>query len=314
MKDLPIAISLNFDSLNEAFGFPKGYRDPSFFEGFDRLADIASRYQIPLSIYIIGRDLENPENAARVRAWSEAGHEIGNHTWSHHFNLASLSKQEQIDEVRRCHDKISHCIGQEPKGFIAPAWSSSKQVIEELIRLGYIYDTSPFPSILLYPMVAKIFLNHLNQPLKAVRLLFRRDWLDPLIRPTTPYFINHKMKPSKQVLDNGLLVMPLPTQSRFHPCIWHTLGFISNWRRIEQALETLIDTHPGLYYLIHPADFLAQEDVDTTYTHSLARMATPLQEKLARLETIFSLLAASQRPKTTMRKLADRLIQRGVVE
>ena len=153
MTQVPIAININFDSLNQAYGFPEGFRDPSFFEGMDRFLEIANHYQAPLSIFVIGRDLQNPEIYARVRDWSNAGHEIGNHSWAHPVNLGRLAPEKIHDEVFRTHELITNCTGKEPTGFIAPAWSTSKTLVNTLIDLGYLYDTSLFPSMILYPAI-----------------------------------------------------------------------------------------------------------------------------------------------------------------
>ena len=58
-KTNPIAISLNFDSINESLGFPKKFNDPSYFKGFDRVIEIINKYNIKISIFDIGKDLEN---------------------------------------------------------------------------------------------------------------------------------------------------------------------------------------------------------------------------------------------------------------
>ena len=89
-NDTPISISLNFDSLNEAARFPKGFIDPSFFKGFDRISDLLAKRNLKATILIIGRDLVNPEIRDRVADWGKAGFEIGNHSYSHHCNLGAL--------------------------------------------------------------------------------------------------------------------------------------------------------------------------------------------------------------------------------
>ncbi len=115
----------------------------------DRFLKIANRYQAPLSIFVVGQDLQNPEIFARVRDWSNAGHEIGNHSWSHPVNLGCLSPDKVRDEIFRTHEMILKCTGKEPTGFIAPAWSTSKALVNTLIDLDYLYDTSVFPSLLM---------------------------------------------------------------------------------------------------------------------------------------------------------------------
>jgi hypothetical protein len=289
----PISISINFDSLNEAYGFPEGYRDPSFFAAFDRVAELAARYAFPLTIFIIGRDIENPEHAARVREWSHMGHEIGNHTWSHHFNLASLPKKEIRSEIGRAHDRIAEVIGAEPVGFISPAWATSPAVIATLKEMRYEYDTSSFPSMLFYPVVAKMAFNHRGNPRKALRMLHRSDWHAPLLAKLEPH------------LSDNLVILPLPTIGRFSLAIWHTLGFMLGWERCFYGMQRLLETHSGFYYLIHPADFLAPGDLHPTHAHSLARMDVPLDEKMARLEQAFAVMQQSARSPVTLRQAAS---------
>jgi peptidoglycan/xylan/chitin deacetylase (PgdA/CDA1 family) len=299
----PIAISLNFDSLNEAYGFPAGYRDPSFFHVFDRLTTLCAKHGIPLSIYVVGRDLENPEHAARVRDWANAGHEVGNHSWSHYFNMASLPSSAVREEIVRAHGKIADCTGHEPKGFIAPAWATSRAMIGTLLDLGYEYDTSAFPSMLLFPMIAKIAVNHWRTPAKGLRMLRRRDWHSPFRFPNQPFYLDRQFRVHRRAAPGALLVLPLPARTRFEPAIWHTLGFVVGWKPVFSGVKGLTD-RVGFYYLIHPADFLSHEDLDPRYQQSLARMNVPLDHKLALLDDAFAALRAMGRPFGTMADVA----------
>lgn len=299
----PIAISLNFDSLSEAYGFPASYRDPSFFEGFDRLADLAAENQFPLSIYVIGKDLDNPEHASRVKYWASQGHEIGNHSFSHYFDLGSMPKMVIRDEVLRAHDRISSVVGVEPKGFISPAWSTSQALISTLIEKNYVYDTSTFPSLFLYPMVAKIALNHISNFKKGIRILRRHDWQIPFMSPTKPFLVDKRGKQTSSQ-QQSLCVLPLPTLGRMQPCIWHTIGFFLGWNFAHKKTKRLLKEHPGFYYLIHPADFLGSEDLEENFADNLARLDQPIHTKIGLLRDAFSILKDSGRPVVTMLQLA----------
>ena len=305
MNRIPIAININFDSLNQAYGFPEGFRDPSFFEGMDRFLEISNRYKAPLTIFVIGQDLQNPEIYARVRDWSNAGYEIGNHSWSHPVNLGSLSPETIRDEIFRTHEIITKCTGKEPTGFISPAWSTSKALINALIDLNYLYDTSAFPSLLMYPAIIKNFFNVLfKKPHKAWEILNRSDWLGPIISPTQPFLSRRKCQGLESNEEESILVLPLPTLNRIMPCIWHTIGFILGWKFVKNQLGGLLHSQKSFYYLLHPADFLGIEDQDKRYQHTLYRMEEPLHKKLKYLEVIFSQLSKSNRPIVTMHELA----------
>lgn len=296
----PLAISLNFDSLNEAYGFPEGFRDVSFFAAFDRLAGLAAKYSLPLSIYIIGKDLAHPEHRARVKAWHAMGHEIGNHTWSHNYSLGSLKPEAMRAEIERAHEAIAQVTGVAPEGFIAPGWSTSCAVVSELIRLGYRYDSSVFPSVFLYALLAKSFLSHATNFEKGRTLLGRKDWDLPLVSPLEPYFVDGRFRRYAKGGEGRLLILPLPARRRWRACTWHTAGFFFGWDRHYASVEALSRKREGFYYLIHPADFIAPEDLSPQYTQNLERMQVPIEEKMRRLEDVFKILAASERGVATM--------------
>lgn len=305
----PLAISLNFDSLNEAYGYPAGFKDVSFFAAFDRLASLAAKYSMPLSIYVIGKDLEHPEHAARVREWHAAGHEIGNHTWTHNSSLGAKSPEVVRDEIERAHHRIAEVTGVEPKGFIAPNWSTSRQVVKELLRLGYTYDTSVFPSVWMYALLAKSYASHLGNAEKRRRVLERKDWDLPMVSPKEPYFVDSEFHRFTIPRAGRMLIMPLPARARWRVPCWHTAGFFFGWDKLYNNVEYLSQNRQGFYYLIHPADFIAPEDLSPEHQQHLERMDVPVAEKMRRLEDVFQILAASSRGVSTMQSKADAIIR-----
>src|SRR6185437_2262846 len=100
-------ININFDSLNEAYAFPNGFTDRCFFQVADRFLELANKYSFKYSIFVIGKDLENPRHREAVREWARLGHEIGNHSWQHHMNLGALRIDEMRSEISRSHDAIA---------------------------------------------------------------------------------------------------------------------------------------------------------------------------------------------------------------
>ncbi|MBF0323883.1 MAG: polysaccharide deacetylase family protein [Alphaproteobacteria bacterium] len=299
----PIAININFDSLNEAFGFPDGFRDPSFFAAFDRLSAAAERRGMRLSLYIIGRDLDNSEIAARVRDWHAAGHEIGNHTWSHPYDLGALPPARLDAEIRRAHDRIAETIGTEPRGFIAPNWCTSGRVLGTLIDLGYLYDTSVFPSLMLWPMVAKAAINHRRDKVKSRRLLSRRDWLLQPRLGSHPFIADRHYRRVDRPGPGTIVVLPLPTERPWRLPLWHTVGLVLDWTRYLSDVRRAVG-RPGFYHLMHPADFTGLEDLEQVPTHSLERLAVPVRDKMDRIEQVLDLLLESGRPVATMSAVA----------
>ena len=303
-----LAININFDSIGEALGYPPGYKDPSFFKVFDRLISISQKKGIPLSLFVIGRDLEDKDIAARVRELSIDGFEIGNHTYSHNMNLGKQSSKEIIKEINSTHELITQITGLEPKGFIAPAWSTSEEVRNCIIDLNYLYDSSLFSSIYLYPMIFKIGMNHIKDKKRFLKIISRKDWLFPLTRPTKPYFAGRNYHKAKKN-EKSILVLPVPTLNRYSLPLWHTTGFITGWAKHFERLKKIEKKNPNLlsYYLLHPADFASDNDILINYSHSLARMNIPIESKLNAIENVFDFLINIGKEFVTMSELAKEI-------
>ena len=298
-------MNINFDSLGEAYGFPEGYRDPSFFEVADRLIEIADRYGFKYSIYLIAKDLERAENREAVKRWAEAGHEIGNHTYHHPPNLSSMSKPELAEEIGRAHRLIEETIGTPPKGFIAPVWSTSQAVLEALIDHEYEYDTSSFPSWLMYPSFAKITANHIGDP-RMWQFLRRKDYGYFLAGSRTPYLTNGSLfGRGFDASAPHLTVMPLPTTPARLAC-WHTLAFMLGWSSYEKILQSCLQSLDTFYYLLHPADMVHGPDLDTSRDLHLERVDVSLATKVSYLERAIEHILADGRQILTMRELASR--------
>jgi peptidoglycan/xylan/chitin deacetylase (PgdA/CDA1 family) len=304
----PIALNINFDSLSECLrlsGLAVDHRtfvDPCFGAIMDRFRALADEYGAPLTIYAIGRDLLSRAHRDRVRAWSEEGHEIGNHTWSHPQTLSNMSLAETRREIEQAHELIGETTAGAPRGFIAPAWSTSPFVVRVLTELNYGYDTSLTPSWVQLLALVKLRLNST----RTVRVpLIRRDLPGLLWGCRSPYRATaaRPWKPN----ETGLPVLPLPTGS-FRLPVWHTMGFLMNERRWESFLRRAMTTNRAFYYLMHPVDLL---DPDTdlvglpSAVRKIERIMVPLKTKLALLRRSLDVMA-ERAEFVTMESLAQR--------
>ncbi len=302
MKKLA-AINVNFDSLNEAYGFPAGYEDPSFFRIADRFLDAAARFKFKYSLYLIGRDLESARNRARVREWAGDGHEIGNHSWSHPLNLGSLPDAAIAKEVHAAHDLIAETAGTPPRGFIAPGWATSPALLRRLIDAGYGYDTSLAPSWLMAVAVAKNLYNHLGSD-KFARIHRRKDLGAQLWGPRHPFVSDGGLRPRASGASPGILVLPLPT-NRYRVACWHTLSFVLGWPRFEKLLRSCLADCDAFYYLVHPLDLADAADLDPSRKIHLERAGIPLAKKREHFERALEVIVSSGREIRTMGECAE---------
>jgi peptidoglycan/xylan/chitin deacetylase (PgdA/CDA1 family) len=79
-----------------------------------------------------------PDN---VRAVAAAGHEVGNHGWSH-VPPAQLTRDEEEAELVRTSDLLEALTGRRPRGYRSPSWDLSAHTIALLERHGFAYDSS----------------------------------------------------------------------------------------------------------------------------------------------------------------------------
>jgi peptidoglycan/xylan/chitin deacetylase (PgdA/CDA1 family) len=303
-----IALNVNFDSLSECLRLSglgvdhRAFVDPSFGAIMERFRKLADEYGAPLTIYVIGRDLLSPTHRRQVKEWSEDGHEIGNHTWSHLQTLSNLSLDETRSEIRQAHELIGETTGRAPRGFIAPAWSTSPFVIQVLTELNYRYDTSLTPSWLQLLALLKLRLNSSA----SVRVpLVRRDLPGLLWGCRSPYRATaaRPWRPN----DAGLAMLPLPT-GPFRLPVWHTMGFLMNPGRWERLLRKALTMNRAFYYLMHPVDLL---DPDTDLVgmpdavRKIERITVPLKDKMALLRRSLDVMA-ERAEFVTMERLAER--------
>lgn len=109
-----------------------------------RFAALFDELDVPATFFVIGRDVDG-ENAERLRRLHAAGHELGNHTYDHLYDLTRRDRGVIAEEVERGADAIEAATGRRPVGFRAPGYTISDTVFEVLEAQGYAYDSSVFP-------------------------------------------------------------------------------------------------------------------------------------------------------------------------
>lgn len=99
----------------------------------DAILEVLDREQVPAAFFMVGRFVERlPALARRVAA---AGHEIGNHTWSHR-KLHLQSPTRIRDELARTSEILGIVTGRRPRFFRAPHGYRNPWVSQTVTRLG----------------------------------------------------------------------------------------------------------------------------------------------------------------------------------
>lgn len=81
------------------------------------LIDILAEYEVPATFFVVGAWVDKYPDA--VKALSDAGHQVHNHSNSHP-NMPQLSEAQMLDELQSCNEKITAVTGTEPTLFRPP--------------------------------------------------------------------------------------------------------------------------------------------------------------------------------------------------
>lgn len=83
--------------------------------------------------FVMGQFLESEESRKIIKEVSDMGFEIGNHSYSHP-DMASISYEEQLEEIVATNDAIEEITGKRPRFFRAPygSYNADTDAISEL--------------------------------------------------------------------------------------------------------------------------------------------------------------------------------------
>jgi len=96
--------------------------------------------------FAVGADARRPSGAALLRGLHERGHEIASHSDAHDLRLHRWRAQAIEEDLERAAAAIADATGTAPRGFRSPGYGTSPVLRATLVRLGYRYDASAFPS------------------------------------------------------------------------------------------------------------------------------------------------------------------------
>jgi peptidoglycan/xylan/chitin deacetylase (PgdA/CDA1 family) len=183
------AVSIDLDELHHYYAI-HGLSAPAraahvvYDRAVPRATDWAQGLGVPLTFFAVGRDLERPENAETARALLARGHELANHTLSHHYDLTLRDRAEMEREVAGGIHAIVNATGTRPNGFRAPGYLVNDELVGVLASHGVGYDSSVFPSPAYYAAkAAKLFALKLRG--RSSRSV--RGSTTMLLAPSRPY-------------------------------------------------------------------------------------------------------------------------------
>ena len=162
-QDRVCAVSVDLDPLRCYYGIhgiglpPDELAHVILRRGLPRFVEILERRGISATFFVVGEDLDrDAAGRALLKDVATAGHELGNHSQSHRYELARLGPVDVRSEIGRAHDRIAELTGRAPVGFRAPGYDLSSTIVKALVDLGYAYDSSIFSAPIYWAAKAAI--------------------------------------------------------------------------------------------------------------------------------------------------------------
>ncbi len=140
------SISLDADNLwsyKRTHGDADWIERPSYLMALaGRMNEFFSAHAIQPSVMVVGADAAAADGPDFIRALLDMGCEVGNHSFEHEPWLHLYTPEQLRDEIKRTEDAIVAAGAPKPRGFRAPGFSMSPDLMRALVELDYDYDCS----------------------------------------------------------------------------------------------------------------------------------------------------------------------------
>ena len=265
-KQKPIAsISLDLDnqwSYMKIHGDTGWEKFPTYLDIFiPHILKVLDDLNLRITFFIVGQDAVLEKNHAFLRQITEKGHEVGNHSFHHESWIHKYPKQQLVEELQLAENAIVSATGQKPVGFRGPGFSWSKNLLEVLKEMNYLYDASTLPTWM-GPFARRYYFMtaNLTKAEKADRSDLFGKFSDGR-RPVKPYLWD---------LDNHRKILELPVSTipviriPFHLSY---LLYLSGYSKVLMRLYLNIairfceitNTLPS--FLLHPLDLIGGDQI-----------------------------------------------------
>ncbi len=200
-----------------------------------RILDTYRRLNLKQSFFIPGWCIETYPQV--VESILKDGHEIGHHGWIHEDPVATLGEQRKpFEKALRSHENI---CGRRPKGYRAPVYNITPEVIDLLIEYGFDYDSSLMADDIPYRMKTA------KGELYEMPVHWGTDDWPPFAHYDEIGYMMPVRSPSAGLAGFWEEFDAQYEAGGFFMLIVHPFltGRLARWRLVEKWLEDVLDTH-----------------------------------------------------------------------
>lgn len=298
-----LAVSVDLDEVEHyhaLHALPAEARRPQVYErAMPRLADWARQRGIPLTWFVVGRDVErSTHNAEALARLARAGDELGCHSYSHHYDLTRRSFLEMRREVEQGVAVLERAASVRVTGFRAPGYVVTDTLLDLLRESGLAYDSSVFPCPSYYALKVGAIAGMQARGKESKSIV---DVPEVLRAPTAPYRVGRPY----WFRGTGIWEIPIQVTRRAR------LPFIGTSLTIAGAMGARILANgvvgePFVNLELHGIDALDQHDGLADLAKKQRDLRIPWSRKLDAIEAAVALLRQKGYACVRMDELAAR--------
>lgn len=284
MENIKPIASLSLD-LDNKWSYMKTHGDPGW-ESYPSYLDVCiprvlgflKERDLTITFFVVGKDADLEKNHQSLALISEAGHEIGNHSFNHEPWLHLYSEQELIDELTRTEEAIRKVSDQTTIGFRGPGYSLSPNVLKVLAAKNYEYDCSTLPTFI--GPFARAYYFFRSPDMSAEERRKRKKLFGSFsdgFQSLKPYRWQIEDKTLVEIPVTTLPVLKTPIHASYliYLSTFSKFAARSYWKTALKMCK-YSGVEPSL--LLHPLDFLSAEDA--AELKFFPGMRLPIEEKL----------------------------------
>ncbi|MCX8036924.1 MAG: polysaccharide deacetylase family protein [Candidatus Sumerlaeia bacterium] len=225
-------------------------------EAVPALLKMFSDLGIAATFFVVGADAQIPWKRKILEKVLDEGHEVANHSFNHALQMGQFGRQQVENEILDCQKTLSETLQVQARGFRAPGYSYSPQVLEVLEHNGFWYDASLLPtrwgSVLRW--IARRISTTPNSPVPQF------DAGAGGHKTTRPFWATEAgqgVLHEKLACESRPLVeVPVSVTPRLRFPMHGGIGFLLGKRYVTEAIKAIRRSRHFLNYVIHGMDLV----------------------------------------------------------
>lgn len=293
------SVSIDVDTLSSIYkgnglSRKEGYSFIELRTGLETISRFFDEFEIKTTLFMVGTDFVSEMNHSSIRSISNDGHELANHSMTHPQGfrwLSDIQKEKEIADMGKICEEVT---GVSPVGFRSPGWNMDDSGLPVLKKLGYQYDSSVFPTLLMPVMKAAHWVSMFRQPKPARTTMGMWRYM---LAPLEPYQTSTRSLSEKG--QGGLVEFPVSVTPVLRIPFFATLLLSLGFDAYKKFFKRMKSAGMPIHFQMHLSDFVdydlheLQDQMPSRNRGAYIPQAltTPLKRKIKIFQQMIELIA-----------------------